>query len=162
MRNIVSLFSQIRFASLGLGSVQSLQGNELRVRTWSFGEIELSHGQLVRIRPRWWPRFGSQWESFQDSYVRTLPEDFLRAYYAFPWRAPGYMTVLYAQSGPRTQYKTLHRAVEAMNEIASLRDTQAIVCQLVNQRGTERLMNRWGYVRHAASLGDNHFIKRFK
>ena len=154
--------SKLRIASLGLRSVAFFKNNEEVIRSWRYGELDLHEGKLLRIRPRWWPRFGSQWESFQDSYIRTLPRDFLRAYYAFPVRAPGFMSVLYAQAGPKTQYKTLLVAMESMDEIAGLRNAQAIVCQLVSTRATERLMNRWGYVQHARSLGNNHYIKRLK
>jgi hypothetical protein len=70
------------------------------------------------------------------------------------------MTVSYAHSGPRTQYKTLFRGVQAVDEIAAIWNAQAIVCQATNERLNERLLNRLGYVRHALSLGNNHFIKR--
>ena len=162
MLNVAWLLSRIRIANLALGSVSSVDGNSEKIRSWNYGELELSDGRLIRIVPRWWPRLGSQWEAFQDNYIRTLPVDFCRAYYAFPRRAPGFMSVLYAQSGPKTQYKTLYRAVVVMDEIAKLRDAQAIVCQTISPRASERLMNRWGYIRHAQSLGENHFIKRLK
>lgn len=162
MLNVASLLSRFRLANLSLGSVTSVVGNSEKIRSWNYGELELSDGKLIGIYPRWWPRCGSQWEAFQDSYFRTLPRDFCRAYYAFPRRAPGFMSVLYARSGPKTQYKTLYRAVVVMDEIARLRDAQAIVCQTISLRASERLMNRWGYVRHAQSLGSNHFIKRLK
>lgn len=162
MRKVASLLSEFRVASLGLPTVTSVHGNEGAINSWSYGEIELSDGKLLRIRPRWWPRFGSHWESLQDSYVRALPEGLLRAYYAFPWRAPGFLSVLYAQGGPKTQYKTIARAVAVMDEIAGLRNSQAIVCQVVSNLASERLMLRWGYVPHASSLGDNHYIKRLK
>ncbi len=160
MCNVASLLSRVRIASLGLGFATTIDGNEKQIRAWSYGELEISDGKLIRIRPRWWPKVGSEWESIQDSYIRTLPDDLLRTYYAFPWRTPGFLSVLYACSGPNTQYKTLLRAVLVMDEIAHLRNAKAIVCQTVTARASERLMNRWGYVRHAASLGDNHYIKR--
>ncbi len=160
MWNVASLLSRVRIASLGLRCATTILGNESAINSWSYGELELSDGKLDRIRPRWWPKIGSEWESFQDSCIRTLPNDHLRAYYAFPWRAPGFLSVLYACSGSNTQYKTLHRAVLVMDEIARLRNARAIVCQTISQRASERLMNRWGYVRHAAALGDNHYIKR--
>lgn len=162
MWNLSSRLSNFRLASLCLSHVDSTQGHQDRVRSWRYGEVELSDGEIVAIYPRWWPRVGSQWESWQDSYLRTLPPDSCRAYYAFPRRAPGFMSVLYARSGPRTQYKTISRAARAMDEIAGIRDAQAIVCQMVSERGTERLMKRWGYVRHAFALGDNHYIKRLR
>ncbi len=72
------------------------------------------------------------------------------------------MSVLYALSGPKTQYTTFYRAVVVLDEIARLRDSDAIVCQVINLQASERLMNRWGYVRHALARGDNHYIKRLK
>jgi len=160
MWNFASLFSNVRFASLALPSVDSIHEHRDQIRAWRYGEVEVSMGEVVSIYARWWPRFGSHWESWQDAYIRTLPMDSCRAYYAFPRKAPGFMSVLYAHSGRRTQYKTINRAVSAMDEIAKVHDAEAIVCQIVTERGSERLMNRWGYVRHALSQGDNHYIKR--
>ena len=162
MWSVTSLLSGMRLANLALGNASSIEGNTDRVRSWNYGELELSDGKLLGIYPRWWPRIGSQLEAFQDSYVRTLPTDYCRVYYAFPRSAPGFMSVLYARSGPNTQYKTLFRAVGVMDKIAMLRDSDAIVCQAIGLRTTERLMNRWGYVRHALAVGDNHYIKRLK
>ncbi len=155
-----SLLSRIRIANLALGYATCIEGNTDRVRSWHYGELELSNGKLLGIYPRWWPRHGSQWEAFQDSFIRTLASDHCRVYYAFPRSAPGFMSLLYARSGPNTQYKTILRAVEVVDEIAKLKNTKSIVCQAVGIRATERLMNRWGYVRHATVLGDNHYIKR--
>jgi hypothetical protein len=150
----------MRWASLGLGFVTDVSESAYQIKSWHYGEIELREGKLHRIYPRWWPRIGSAWESMVDSYIRRLPEDHCRVYYAFPLRSPGFMSVLYAYSGPRTSYKTLLRGVTAVEEIARLRNVQAIVCQATNPRLNERLMSRLGYVRHAHSLGSNHYIKR--
>ncbi len=162
MWNVASLLARIRVANFALGTATSVEENADRIRLWNYGELELFDGNLLRIYPRWWPRIASEWESFRDSTNRSLPTDFCRAYYAFPRRAPGFMSVLYARSGPNTQYKTLYRAVVVMDEIARLRGSDAIVCQTINLRASERLMNRWGYVRHALALGDNHYIKRLE
>lgn len=160
--NVASLLAGIRVANFALGRVTSIEGNAERIRSCNYGELELFDGKLLGIYPRWWPRIASKWESLRDSTIRSLPSDFCRAYYAFPKRTPGYMSVLYARSGPNTQYKTLYRAVVVVDEIAKLRDSHAIVCQMIHLRVSERLMNRWGYVRHASALGDNHYIKRLK
>jgi len=162
MWNFPSSLSTVRLANFALRPVHATEENADKLRSWRYGEIELTDGKLIAIYPRWWPRVGSQWESYQDSYFRTLPADFCRAYYAFPRRTPGYMSVLYARSGPNTQYKTILKAVSIIDEIAILNNSNAIVCQILSERGTERLMSRWGFVRHATSLGDNHYIKRFR
>lgn len=150
----------IRWASLGLGFVESLSESHDLVRAWRYGEIELKNGALHRIYPRWWPRIGSEWESMLDSYMRRLPDDVCRVFYAFPRSSPGFMSVLYAYSGRNTQAKTLLLGVSTVDEIAEIHQAKAIVCQATNARLTERLMRRLGYVRHAHSLGPNHYIKR--
>ena len=157
-----SFLSGFRLASFALSPVHSIEQNRESLRSWRYGEIEIANGQLTSIYPRWWPRLGSRWESYWDRYNRKLPTDFCVAYYAFPRSAPGYMSLLYARSGPSTQYKTIYRAVFTLEQIAKLRNSNAIVCEMISERGTERLMNRWGYVRHALSLGDNHYIKRLR
>ena len=157
-----SFLLRVRLASIALRPVHAIDENADSLRSWRYGEIELSDGKLVAIYPRWWPRLGSRWESYQDSYNRKLPVDVCRVYYSFPLRAPGYMSVLYAHSGSSTRYKTIRRAVLVIDAIAVLNSSNAIICQIINERGTERLMKRWGYVRHATSLGDNHYIKRIR
>lgn len=151
-----------RWANLGLGAITDVAQSRHRILACKYGEIELSGGAVVCIYPRWWPRIGSKWESAVESYLKVLPEDSCRVYYAFPMRAPNYMSVLYAHSGPNTSYKTLYRGVTAVEEIARIREAHAIVCQVSNSRLSERLMKRLGYVRHALNLGDHHYIKRLK
>ena len=152
----------IRWASWGLGFVTDIDQSQHRIQGCRYGEIELKNGALHRVYPRWWPRMGSQWESVMDSYIRQLPEDYCRVYYAFPMRSPGFMSVLYAHSGPNTSYRTVYKGVTVVDEIAGIRNARAIVCQATNTRLTERLMRRLGYVRHASSLGSNHYIKRLR
>jgi len=157
-----SLVGSFRPASFALGKLDCIEGHADELQACNYGEVLLSHGELVAIYPRWWPKIASRWEAIQHTLLRSLPEDVCRAYYAFPRRAPGYMTVIYAHSGPNTHYRTLYRGVKVMEDIARLRNTKAMVCESVNARVDERLLNRWGYVKHAVSLGGNHYIKRLR
>jgi len=149
-----------RLASIGLQEFSSIEGHEQAIRRYRYGEVASKSGALIRIAPRWWPRHGSEWEAYQESYLRHLPKDFCRTYYAFPRCSPGFMSVLYAHSGPATRYRTLYRAVKTIDSIARIKNAQAIVCQIMNERASERLLKRWGYVRHAIKLGGHHYIKR--
>jgi hypothetical protein len=96
-----------------------------------------------------------------DRVVRSLPEDECRFYYSFPHSVPGYMSLLYVHAGEKTSYRTFRQGIVAMDTIARWRKSQAIVCQVTNSRLTHRMMTRWGYVRHAENIGDNHYIRRF-
>ena len=70
------------------------------------------------------------------------------------------MAVNYLTCGERTSYRTLWLGVQMIEHIARQRESVAIVCQAYSDRLSERLMHRWGYVRHALTLGDNHYIRR--
>jgi hypothetical protein len=152
----------MRWSNLFLPHVTRLESCESQIARWRYGEVETCEGQVTGLYARWWPRIGSELDVAMDNYLSQLRENSARFYYAFPLRSPGYMTILYAHSGPRTSYATLYRGIETMDAIAKLRRTNAIVCQATNAKLEERTMNRWGYVRHALALGDNHYIKRLR
>jgi hypothetical protein len=151
-------FPSINWANLGLGRVSETSAKS--VLQWRYGQVETRDGLLVDISGRWWPWIASQWDVWRESYIKGLPPDVCRFYYAFPIRAPGFMAVLYAHSGPRTRYPTIRKAIQVLEDIAHRRNAQAIVCQSTNDRLDERMMRRHGYTKHALTLGNNHYIKR--
>jgi hypothetical protein len=152
------MIRSIRWASLGLGHVETADAPE--ISSWRYGEIEIIDGRLSAVYGRWLPRITTQWHVWQDSYNKTLSPDTCRFYYALPIGSPGYLSILYTHSGPKTRYCTFRAGILAIDRIAIAWRCKAIVCQASNERLSERMMNRWGYVRHAFSLGNNHYIKR--
>lgn len=151
-----------KLAQFGLPSVRCVEGNERLIRKWRYGAIEIRDGELVCISARWWPRLASEWESLREQLIKTLPGGVCRMYYSFPWRTPGFMVLAYAHSGPDTTYRSIRCGLRCLEQIAIVWDSQAIVCQATNNRLSERTMNRWGYEKHALSLGDNHYIRRLR
>ncbi|XZE46256.1 hypothetical protein SH467x_001530 [Pirellulaceae bacterium SH467] len=109
---------------------------------------------------RWVPCFASRWDVLQDSLRPRVPDGDCVVYYAFPYRSPGFMAVQYLVCGRHTPYSTLRRCVELVAWIAKSRGCQAVVCQAISDRLTDRLMKRWGYVQHAQTLGPGHYIHR--
>ena len=61
----------------------------------------------------------------------------------------------------RTALSTFYAATLILDEIARLRDTNAIVCNVTNLRISDRLMLRWGWEKHCQHWAGRHFIKRF-
>lgn len=147
-------------ATWGLPAVSSISGNETHIAGWRYGTVVLRNGHVAILQARWWPRWGTLWGAISDRVVRTLPEDECRFYYSFPRSAPGFLSLLYVHAGEKTTYRTFHRGIETIDAIARLRKARGIVCQVTNDRLTDRMMNRWGYVRHAENLGDGHYIRR--
>ena len=154
--------SRFRIANLGLGSITQLDVAMNRLQAIRYAEVVLRKGHFVAIYPRWWPRIASHWDAWKDSYLRPLNREECRVYYSFPMGSPDYMAINYVVAGPSTSYSTLMRAMMTINTIATSRNASGIVCQATNSRLTERLMSRWGFEKHALSLGDDHYIKRLK
>ncbi len=149
-----------RIASWGCPSFDQIEGFEAEICRWRFAQLEIAGGSLGSIRGRWWPMIASEWGAYSDQYFRPLPVDTCRLYYAFFRRSRGYMTLNYAHSGPNTSYGTIYRAMQVVDQIAAIWNAEGIVCHVTNRRGTERLMNRWGYQQHAPNLGPGNYIKR--
>ena len=72
------------------------------------------------------------------------------------------MTINYLRTGPNTEYGIIAKAAKLVEQIAVARHCQAIVCQVVSSRISARLLLRWGYLPHAKSIGNGHFIRRLK
>jgi hypothetical protein len=150
-----------RIASFRLGSLDRIAPETADVlRRTRYGELSVRGTADLRLFPRWWPRIATHWDVLKDSYIKRLDEDECSFYYSFPRSSPGFMTVNYIVSGPKTHYPTLKYGIGLIDQIASLCAAKAIVCQTCNARLSETVMNRWGYVQHAQSLGNNHYIKR--
>ncbi|MCU0713860.1 MAG: hypothetical protein MUC43_17515 [Pirellula sp.] len=120
----------------------------------------LVHGCSVIIKKRLWPRLASRWDVFWDEKFARVDRGSCQVFVSFPKRAPGFLTVNYLRAGHETEYRTLAHAALLVEQIAIARGCQAIVCQVISQRVTPRLMHRWKYVPHAKSLGNGHFIRR--
>jgi hypothetical protein len=152
-----------RIASFQLGCIEQISPETAEaIRRTRYGELSVYGTTKLGIYPRWWPRVATHWDVLKDSYIKRLAEDECRLYYSFPRSSPGFMAVNYIVSGPKTQYRTLKYGIGLIDQIANLCGANAIVCHTCNARLKETVMKRWGYVKHAQSLGNNHFIKRLK
>ena len=56
---------------------------------------------------------------------------------------------------------TLIRASAVLDEIARLKQSDALLCDVSSGRITTRLLSRWGWEPHCPSWFHRHYIKRF-
>jgi hypothetical protein len=87
--------------------------------------------------------------------------DRFRLYYNQPCRMRNFLAVTYVVSSRGTSYGTAKRVLEALDEIARLKRTDAIVCDVSNWRLSRRALARWGWEPHCPSRWHRHYIKRF-
>lgn len=127
----------------------------------SHGRIVTQAGQLEAVYGRWLPYHSNLWRVWWDQRARRFPSDRCELYYHTPWSSPGFLTLSYVRSGPRTSLSTFYAATLVLDEIARLKHSHAIVCNVTNQRISPRLMQRWGWQAHCTQWSGRHYIKRF-
>jgi hypothetical protein len=142
--------------------ITDLAKNAARICARRHGMIEVSAGRLVRVRLRPWIRRASLVEIMLlgRAQHRWQAADRCRLYYTQPRAMPKYLAVTYVVSGRGTSLATFRGALVVLDEIARLRDADALVCDLGNARISDRLLVRWGWT----PLGRGRrrqFIKRF-
>ena len=125
-----------------------------------FGVVHVRNDCEYAVRWRLLPKVPSRLEAWLDAYWRRLPDNQLQLYYNAPNRCPGFLVLAYARAGRNTSIASLRTGLSALDEIAMIMHKQSIVCEATNPRLTSRVMNYFGYTRHAHQLKGHHYIKR--
>jgi hypothetical protein len=133
------------------------------LRARAYGVIEAEGGRFRRVVLRPYPKLVSVPEILLlgGLYHRRRSADRCRLYYDQPRRFRNFLVVKYVVSGRGTTYRTCWRALDALDEIARLKRTDALLCDLSNWRISREMMARWGWEPHCPSRWHRHYIKRF-
>ena len=133
------------------------------IRRRRYGVIEMADERLQRIVLRPWPK------------KITLLELWLRGerchsqrrgnrswlYYNQPLGHSNFLAFTYGVSAAQTTLATVRGALVVLDEIARIKATNAIVCEVTNARISDRLLARWGWEALDAQSRRRQFIRRF-
>ncbi len=144
-------------------SVSDLVTGADMLRRHRYGIIDVADGQLRGVTLRPFPKIVSapgvalvgRWRH------RHVTGDHLRLFYNQTWRFPNFLVLKYIESARNTSYRTLVRALAVLDEIARLKKSDALLCDVSNRRISTRLMARHGWQPHCPSRFHRHYIKRF-
>ncbi len=128
-----------------------------------YGVIEMVEGRLAAIHVRAWPKIISTLEIAwlgRRWHERRLGDRCL-IYYNQPRRHPNFLVLKYTVSNRGTTLATFQRGLAVLDELARLKHSDAILCDVCNLRISERLLARWGWEPHRPSRWHRHYIKRF-
>lgn len=125
------------------------------------GKVMMEGGQLLAIRPRWFSLTGSSAQVWLDTHLKSLSQDQCCLYYTASRGVPGYITLDYVRSGPKTSLRTFRGALLVLDEIARLRQAVAIFAHIGTTAISDRLLARWHWQQHAERLSGRHWVKRF-
>jgi hypothetical protein len=136
------------------------QAERLRRR---YGVIEVVDGELRRVVLRPWPKIVSApgiW-LFGGWHHRHCRGDRVLLYYNQPLRFPNFLVLSYFQSARDTTFRSVRRALGTLDEIARLKQSDAILCDVANWRISPRALARFGWAPHCPARWHRHYIKRF-
>ena len=128
-----------------------------------YGVIEVRNGQLAAIHLRPWPKTISglevAWGGRRQHAFRSGDRCWL--YYNQPRRHSSFLALKYIVSARDCTLATIHRSLEVLDEVARVKRTDAIVCDVWNMRISSGMLARQGWEPHRPSRWHRHYIKRF-
>ncbi len=133
------------------------------LRTRRYGVIEVRNGCFQQIRLRPFPKIASLpgvvW--FGGWRHRVEPGDWFRLYYNQPRQHANFLILKYVVSGSEGSLASLNRVLETLDEIARIKGSDALLCDVANWRVSTAILGRWGWEPHCPSPWHRHYIKRF-
>ncbi len=133
------------------------------IRSCRYGVIETIDGRLAAVHFRPWPKLVSLVDVIwlgPRYHARTSGNRCL-LYYNQPWRFPNFLALTYMVSTRDCTLATARAGLAALEAIARLKGTDAILCDAWNLRISDRLLSRWGWEPHTRSRWHRNFIRRF-
>ena len=144
-------------------SIDDLDTGRERIRARRYGVIETAGGDLKAIHLRSWPKLVSiseLWPVGPRYHCRGAADRCL-LYYNQPRRMPEFLALRYVVSTAGTSYATFRAALKILDQVAALKQVDAIVCDAGNIRLSDRLMARLGWEPHKPQRWHRNYIRRF-
>ena len=132
------------------------------LRRGRYGVIEMAAGRFAGVRLRPWPKLALPWDLiWGDHWHRSADGDRCRLFYNQPRRLPNFLALKFVVSSRRTTLASFRGALAVLDEVARLKQIDAIVCDAANWRISDRLLARWGWQPHKPQRWHRNYIKRF-
>ena len=144
-------------------SAQDWQAGSAQIAGQRYGVLETVAGRLVALHFRPWPKLFA-WPEFWPvgtDYHAPGDADCCLLYYNQPRRHSQFLALRYMVSQRGTSYATFRAALVALDWVAEIKRSDALLCDAANRRLSARLMSRFGWEPHKPSRWHRNYIKRF-
>ncbi|MDZ7617478.1 MAG: hypothetical protein U1E05_10765, partial [Patescibacteria group bacterium] len=138
------------------------QGVDL-LRRRRFGMVAMVDGRFQRIHLRPWPKVATApgvW-LLGGLWHRLASGDRVWLYYNQPWGFSSFLVLRYVVSARSASLQSVARGLALIDEIARIKRSDAILCDVGNHRVSTRLLGRCGWEPHCPTRWHRHYIKRF-
>lgn len=134
------------------------------IRKRAYGMIEVTDQRLVAIHFRPWPKLISTVEALWIGgwkHKQKPKTNSCKIYYNQPIAHRNYLALAYVESTSGTSYATLLRALYVLDHVAMLKRSDAIICEVTNDRLSDRFLRRRGWEPYMEASKKRHWIRRF-
>ncbi|MFO0899748.1 MAG: hypothetical protein U0836_20150 [Pirellulales bacterium] len=144
-------------------TITDLDASAARIAARRYGVIHTAGGRFEHLRLRPFPK----WSTVADVHLfgrrrhERLPGDRCWLYYNQPWGHERFLALTFVVSSREGTLATFRRALTVLDEIARIKQSDALLCDACNLRISDRLLRRWGWAAHKPGSRRRHFIKRF-
>jgi hypothetical protein len=137
--------------------------SEAAIANWRAGVVEVNADGTWTVQKRFWRKNASLAEVWLlGGYAHGRQAgDICKAYWHVHPGFRQYLCLGYIVSKKSTSFRTFYRAQSLVTEIARIKQSDALLCDVVNSRISDRLLTRWEWERHAKDSRRRLFIKRF-
>lgn len=144
-------------------TIDDLVANAALLRRRRYGVIEMEDERLKAVHLRPYPKVISvSGVVVLGGRVHNMTEgNRCWLYYNQPVWHSNFLVLKYVVSSHNGTLRTFRGALVVLDEIARLKRSDAILCEVANLRISDRLLHRWGWQPHVRSSRRRHFIKRF-
>ncbi|MEM6469457.1 MAG: hypothetical protein AAF802_07785 [Planctomycetota bacterium] len=131
------------------------------LKRWRCGRIVVEAGTLKHVKLRRLTGSVSMAQVWWQSRYGRPDDELCWLDYHQPIGMPAFLTLDYIRSGRKAGYRSFLAACCVLDEIAKIRETQAIVAHVSTASLSDRLLLRLGWERHLAHWSGRHWIRRF-
>lgn len=147
----------------GFQTITDLAAGTESLRSGRYGRIEAVDGRFRAVHLRPYPCVVSAVDIAALSSLRrrTMAGDRCLLYYNQPLRSSNYLVLKYVASSRGGVLASLRRVMEVLEEIARLKQSDALLCDVSNPRITAAMLVWAGWEAHCPSWRHRHYIRRF-
>jgi hypothetical protein len=144
-------------------TVTDVYGQAAILKERAYGVIEIVDGRLEAIQlrplPTWIILSGAGFSLAGKG--KRCGDNRCWLYYNQPRNHRRFLALKYIVSSRRATLKTVRGALVVLDEIARIKQSDALLCEVRNLRISDRVLARDGWVSHFPQSRRRHFIKRF-
>lgn len=144
-------------------TIYDIEQNHALIRARAYGVIETREEKFASLKFRPWPKLGSIVEAvWAGGWGKSrLQSNRCLLYFSQPVFHRNFLTLNYVVTNWKTSMKTLVLGLSILDQIAQIKKSDALVCEVTNSRISNRVMRRYGWEEQGIHARRRHWIKRF-